>query len=74
MNNLFAFGGGPYDWLIIAGVVFLLFGNRLPQAMRNLGRGVTEFKKGVSGLEDESTEEEDANLPKPKKPEATKQE
>ncbi len=57
MNVLFAFGGGPYDWLIIAGVVFLLFGNRLPSTMRNLGRGVTEFKKGMSGL-DESPDTE----------------
>ncbi|MCL2742683.1 MAG: twin-arginine translocase TatA/TatE family subunit [Planctomycetaceae bacterium] len=34
-------------------VAFLLFGNRLPSVMRSLGRSVTEFKKGVNGIEEE---------------------
>ena len=44
---------GPLEMGIIAGVVLLLFGNRLPGAMRSLGRSVVEFKKGISGIEDE---------------------
>lgn len=47
------FGLGPYELLIVAGIILLLFGNRLPSVMRSLGRGVVEFKKGVSGIEDE---------------------
>ena len=31
----------------------LLFGKRLPEVMRSLGKGVTEFKKGMSGIQDE---------------------
>jgi len=31
----------------------LVFGNRLPSVMRSLGKSVTEFKKGVSGIEDD---------------------
>lgn len=50
------FIGGPMDMMIIALVVLLLFGNRLPSVMRSLGRGVVEFKKGVSGIEDEIEE------------------
>lgn len=44
---------GPMHWLIIAAVVFLLFGNRLPSVMRSLGQGVVEFKKGLQGIEDD---------------------
>lgn len=51
---LFAFGmPGIPELLIIMAVMLLLFGHRLPSVMRSLGRGVVEFKKGVSGVEDE---------------------
>jgi sec-independent protein translocase protein TatA len=40
-------------WLIVAAIVFLLFGNRLPSVMRSLGQGVVEFKKGLQGIEDD---------------------
>ena len=40
--------------LIILGIVgLLLFGKRLPEVARNLGKGITEFKKGVRGIEDD---------------------
>ena len=44
---------GPFEMLIIAAIVLLLFGNRLPSVMRSLGRGVVEFKKGIQGIEEE---------------------
>ena len=37
--------------LLILGV--LLFGRKLPEVGRNLGKGIVEFKKGIKGLEDE---------------------
>ena len=40
-------------WLIVAAIVFLLFGNRLPSVMRSLGEGVVEFKKGLQGIDDD---------------------
>jgi sec-independent protein translocase protein TatA len=46
-------GLSPIHWLIIAMVVLLLFGNRLPSVMRSLGLGVVEFKKGLQGIQDE---------------------
>jgi len=50
---LFAmFGLGPTELLIVAAVVLLLFGTRLPKVMRSLGEGIVEFKKGVQGIED----------------------
>ena len=54
MTNLLAFGmPGPLELAIILGILLLLFGSRLPSLMRNLGRGVTEFKKGVNGIEED---------------------
>ncbi len=44
---------GPAELLFLAFIALLLFGKRLPEVMRSLGKGVTEFKKGMSGLEDE---------------------
>ena len=44
---------GPVELLIIGAIVLLLFGNRLPSAMRSMGRGIVEFKKGIQGIEDD---------------------
>jgi sec-independent protein translocase protein TatA len=49
----FAFIPGTQELLIIAFVALLIFGNRLPSVMRSLGKSVTEFKKGVAGIEDD---------------------
>ncbi len=45
---------GPMEMIIIGVIILLLFGNRLPSVMRSLGRGVVEFKKGLSGEDDGS--------------------
>jgi len=47
------FNLSPMDMMIIAGIGVLLFGKRLPEVGRYLGKGIVEFKKGVKGLEDE---------------------
>lgn len=55
MMSLFAFLPslhGP-EIFVVGGVLLLFFGNRLPSVMRSLGKSVTEFKKGVSGIEDD---------------------
>jgi sec-independent protein translocase protein TatA len=44
---------GATELMIVAFVSLLIFGNRLPSVMRSLGRSVTEFKKGVAGVEDD---------------------
>lgn len=47
------FGFGVQELLIVAFIVLILFGSRLPSVMRSLGQGVVEFKKGVQGIEDD---------------------
>jgi len=53
-NPLLAFmmPGAP-ELLIIGAIILLLFGHRLPDVMRSLGRGIVEFKRGVQGVEDD---------------------
>ena len=53
MTPLFGWMPGTNELLIIAGIALLIFGNRLPSVMRSLGKSVTEFKKGVAGIEDD---------------------
>jgi sec-independent protein translocase protein TatA len=45
--------------LVIAFIILLLFGNRLPSVMRSLGEGVVEFKKGMQGIEDDKSKEKE---------------
>jgi sec-independent protein translocase protein TatA len=59
MSTLIAVFGmpGPVELLIVAGVILLLFGNRLPSVMRSVGRSIVEFKKGVQGIEDKADQD-----------------
>jgi sec-independent protein translocase protein TatA len=47
------FGLGVQEIVIIAVVGVLLFGRKLPDVGRYLGKGIVEFKKGIKGLEDD---------------------
>ena len=40
--------------LIVGLVALLLFGKRLPDLMKSLGKSVTEFKKGINDTTDEN--------------------
>jgi sec-independent protein translocase protein TatA len=41
---------GPLEMVLIMGIAVLLFGKRLPEVGKQIGRGVLEFKKGLNGL------------------------
>ncbi|HEX3659748.1 MAG TPA: twin-arginine translocase TatA/TatE family subunit [Pirellulales bacterium] len=47
------FGLNPMELMIVGVVAVLLFGNKLPSVARSLGKSVTDFKKGMSGIEEE---------------------
>lgn len=65
---------GIPEIIIILVIALLLFGKRLPEVSRSLGKGIVEFKKGIKGIEDDiETDIEDASspaatLPPPAKP------
>ena len=44
---------GLPEIVILLVIVLLLFGKRLPGAMRSVGQSIVEFKKGVKGVEDD---------------------
>lgn len=47
------FGIDTPEMMILFVVALLLFGKRLPEVARTVGKGVADFKKGLSGLNDE---------------------
>jgi sec-independent protein translocase protein TatA len=48
---------GPTEIILIIAVVLLLFGGRkIPELMRGLGQGMREFKKASRGGEEEEVE------------------
>ena len=50
---------GMQELILIFLIILLLFGaKKLPELARGLGKGIREFKKAASGLEDELKTEE----------------
>ena len=49
---------GPWQIILIIVVVLLLFGGKkIPELMKGIGQGAREFKKGLSGEEDDKKED-----------------
>ena len=42
---------GPMELAVIAIFGLLIFGKRLPEVGKSLGKSIVEFKKGLSGIE-----------------------
>jgi sec-independent protein translocase protein TatA len=60
---------GGTEWILIALFGLLLFGKRLPEVGKSLGKSIVEFKKGLKGVEDdiEKASSEPEMLPPPDK-------
>lgn len=55
------------EWLVILIVGLLIFGRRLPDVARSLGKSITEFKKGMKDVQDDihsSLDRDDARTPR----------
>ena len=71
MNPLLAFIEGmfsPTHVLLLLAIGILLFGKRLPEVGRSLGKGIVEFKKGLKGLEDEVVDNTTSPSSRPAEP------
>lgn len=56
-TSILLFTMGGVEWLLIALVILLLFGGKkIPELMRGLGKGITEFKKGKEGTDTKKEE------------------
>ena len=56
MNAITTLAIGMPGWqeLLILGVIgLLIFGKRLPEVGRSIGKGIVEFKKGLAGIDEE---------------------
>lgn len=60
MNTFILLGViGPWQIILIIIVVLLLFGGKkIPELMKGIGQGAREFKKGLSGEEEEKKKDE----------------
>jgi sec-independent protein translocase protein TatA len=56
----------PWHMLVIGLLALLLFGKRLPDVGRSLGKGISEFKKGLRDVQDELGKEEPEPPPRQK--------
>ncbi len=49
---LFNLPGGT-EWIVILIVGLLLFGRRLPEIARSIGKSIVEFKRGIKDVRDD---------------------
>ena len=56
--NIILISLGMPEIILIALAILLIFGGKkIPELMRGLGKGVSEFKKGVKDVENEITKD-----------------
>jgi sec-independent protein translocase protein TatA len=54
----------PIHWLIVLAIIVLLFGGKkIPEVMKGLGEGIRHFKDGMSGNAQTTTQTVNPNPP-----------
>ena len=61
------------EWIILLVLGLLIFGRRLPEVGRSIGKSIVEFKKGIKGIEDEveTASNAPARMPQDRLPDRT---
>ncbi len=58
-NMLAMWAPGPFELIVILIIAVLIFGRRLPEIARGVGKSLTEFKKGAREAQNEVNREVD---------------
>ena len=56
----------PFHWLVVLAIVVLLFGGKkIPEVMKGLGEGIRSFKEGMHGHAQNSAQTTTVSTPPP---------
>ena len=69
LNNMLTYPlvFGTWEIIAIVAVILLIFGGKkIPELMKGLGKGVKSFKEGLHEVEEEMKEDDPAKTPKEK--------
>jgi len=56
---------GSWEWIIIVIIALLIFGRRLPDVARSVGKSIVEFKKGIRDVTEDIDDKSRLDTTKP---------
>ena len=63
---------GGTEWIVIGLIALLIFGRRLPDVARSVGKSIVEFKKGIRDVKDDVEQQSRlSDDPEPRLPDRT---